>query len=99
VKIAEGSNKQGQSVILNVNTRKLFVKLCNASDSTKQAEIDLSRFPLKKNATRTIISGQPEDENNYEQHPVVPQQDAVKTKKKFSVELAPYSLVMYEYEM
>jgi hypothetical protein len=47
----------------------------------------------------TTISGQAEDENNYEQHPVVPKQDAVKTKKKFSVELAPYSLVMFEYEM
>ena len=99
VKIAEGSNKQGQSVILNVNTRKLYVKLCNASDTTKQADIDLSRFPLKGKATVTTISGQAEDENNYEQHPVVPKQDAVKTKKKFSVELAPYSLVMFEYEM
>ena len=47
----------------------------------------------------TVITGKAEDENNYEQHPVVPKQDAVKAKKQFSVELAPYSLVMYEYNL
>ena len=99
VTIDGASNLQGQSVVLNVKTRRLYVKLCNASAEAKSATLDLKRFPLKKTATKTVLSGQPEDENNYEKQPVVPQVSMVKAVKKQTLTLAPYSFVMLEYNL
>ena len=89
----------GQSVVLNVKTRKLYVKLCNASAEAKTANINLSRFGLKKLATKTVISGQPDQENNYEAQPITPQKEQIKAQKKFKYDLAPYSIVMLEYSL
>ena len=89
----------GQSVILNVKTRKLFVKMVNASDQPKKANINLSRFGLKKMATKTVLAGSPDQENNYEAQPIVPQIEQVKAKKKFTLDLQPYSMVMLEYQL
>ena len=89
----------GQSVVLNAKTRRLFVKLCNASADAKKAHIDLSRFSLKKQATKTVIAGNAEDENNYESQPIAPVKSQFKAQKKFSLDLAPYSMVMLEYAL
>ena len=100
VKIDGGTDLQGQSVVLNTKTRQLFVKLCNASADAKTTTIDLSRFKsLKKTGEKTTISGQPEDENNYEKQPVVPQKETVKASKKMKVDLAPYSMVMWQFSL
>ena len=96
VNIADTTNLQGQSVILNVKTRKLFVKMCNASGDSKEATIDLSRFPLKKKMVKTVLQGKPEDENNYEQQPVKPETQVMKAKKKSKMTLPPYSFTMLE---
>ncbi len=97
VNIDGATNLQGQSVILNTKTRQLFVKLCNASAEAKKADIDLSRFKsLKGNATKTVIAGNAEDENNYEQQPIKPQSSTVKVKKKMTVDMPPYSIQMYQ---
>ena len=95
----ESGYLQGQSVVLNVKTRKLYVKLCNASANAKTATVNLSRFGLKKLATKTVISGQPDQENNYEVQPIVPQKEQIKAQKKFKYDLAPYSIVMFEYSL
>ncbi len=89
----------GQSVILNVKTRKLFVKLVNATAETKTANLNLSRFGLKKMATKTTLSGNRDDENNFEQQPIAPVKEQVKARKKFSMDLQPYSMVMLEYQL
>ena len=89
----------GQSVVLNAKTRRLYVKLCNASADAKKANIDLSRFSLKKQATKTVIAGNAEDENNYEAQPIAPVKSQFKAQKKFSLDLAPYSMVMLEYAL
>ncbi len=89
----------GQSVVLNVKTRHLYVKLCNASGETKKANIDLSRFPLKKSCTKTLLTGAADAENNFEQQPIAPQHEAMKVQKKFTMELAPYSFVMLDYQL
>lgn len=87
----------GQSVVLNTKTRKLFVKLCNASSETKKAHINLARFnSMKKVGTKTIITGQRDDENNYEQQPVKPQTEQIKMSKKMQMELPPYSFIMLQ---
>ena len=89
----------GQSVILNVKTRKLFVKLVNATAETKTANLNLSRFGLKKMATKTTLSGNRDDENNFEQQLIAPVKEQVKARKKFSMDLQPYSMVMLEYQL
>ena len=90
---------QGQSVVLNVKTRKLYVKLVNASDKEKEAKINLSRFSLKKNAIKTVLAGSPNDENNYDAQPIAPKKETIKAQKKFDVNLKPYSMVMFEYQL
>ena len=89
----------GQSVILNVKTRQLFVKLVNAGAETKKANINLSRFGLKKQAVKTTLTGKADDENNYEQQPVVPQTETIKAQKKFALDLQPYTMVMLTYQL
>ena len=89
----------GQSVVLNVKSRRLFVKLCNASAEAKKANIDLSRFPLKKMCEKTVLTGAPDAENNYEAQPIAPQKESIKAQKKFTFDLAPYSFVMLEYQL
>ena len=85
----------GQSVVLNTKTRQLFVKVCNATAEPKTAHFDLSRFKGVKFAEKMTISGQPEDENNFEKQPIVPVKETVKMKKRMDVEVAPYSFSLY----
>jgi hypothetical protein len=90
----------GQSVVLNTQTRRLYVKLCNAGGEAKTAKLDLSRFrSMKKTATKTTLAGKADDENNYEQQPIAPQTETIKADKKATIELAPYSFVMLEYTL
>ena len=89
----------GQSVVLNTKTRQLFVKICNAGGEAKKANIDLSRFGIKKLATKTVLSGKADDENNYDAQPIVPVKEQIKAQKKFKYNLAPYSIVMFEYSL
>ena len=89
----------GQSVVLNVKTRRLYVKLCNAGNKQKTARIDLSRFPLGKTATKTMITGKPKAENNYDEQPIAPTTEQIEAQPVFNMKLKPYSLVMLEYEL
>ncbi len=89
----------GQSVVLNTKTRQLFVKLVNASADAKKANINLSRFGIKKQATKTTLAGQPNDENNFDAQPIAPKKEQLKAQKKFTLDLAPYSMVMLQYQL
>ena len=89
----------GQSVVLNVKTRKLYVKLVNATDKEKEADINLSRFPIKKNCVKTVLTGAADQENNYKEQPIAPKKETVKAQKKFDIDLPPYSMVMLEYQL
>ena len=95
----ESGKLQGQSVILNVKTRKLYVKLVNASDKEKEFEVNLSRFGIKKTAVKTTLEGNANDENNYEKQPIAPKKETIKAQKKFDIDLKPYSMVMLEYQL
>ena len=90
----------GQSVVLNVKTRQLFVKLVNASADAKKANIDLSRFKgMKETAVKTVLAGNPQDENNFDQQPISPKKETIKAEKKFSIDLQPYSMIMISYKL
>ena len=89
----------GQSVILNVKTRRLYVKLCNATADARRADVDLKRFGLKKNATKTTLTGDPNAENNFDAQPISPRRETIRAQKRFTIELQPYSFVMLEYQL
>nr|MCR4612445.1 hypothetical protein [Bacteroidaceae bacterium] len=97
VTIADATDLQGASVVLNTKTRQLFVKLCNASADAKKASIDLSRFrSMKKEAQQTTLSGQPDDENNFDAQPIAPKTETVKVAKQMTLDLAPYTFTMLQ---
>ena len=89
----------GQSVILNTKTRQLFVKIVNASSQVKFANVNLERFDVKKEAKKTVLAGNPNDENNYEAQPIAPKTEMIMPQKKFTLDVAPYSMVMLEYQL
>ena len=89
----------GQSVILNTKTRQLFVKIVNASSQVKFANVNLERFDVKKEAKKTVLAGSPNDENNYEAQPIAPKTEMIMPQKKFTLDVAPYSMVMLEYQL
>ena len=95
----ESGKLQGQSVVLNVKTRKLYVKLVNAGDKEKEFDVNLSRFGIKKTAVKTTLEGNANDENNYEKQPIAPKKETIKAQKKFDINLKPYSMVMLEYQL
>ncbi len=96
VKIKDATNLQEQSVVLNTKTRQLFVKICNASADAKIADIDLSRFKGVKKAVKTTLTGQPDDENNYDKQPIAPKKETINLKSKTTLDIAPYSFVMLQ---
>lgn len=96
----EKTNMQEQSVVLNTKTRQLFVKVCNAAADARKVNIDLSRFSgLKKNAVKTTLAGEPDQENNFDAQPVAPVRENVKVGKKMTVDMQPHSFVMYTIQL
>jgi len=100
VKIQDATDLQEQSVVLNVKTRQLFVKLCNASADAKTATLDLSRFGSpKKTAVKTVLTGQPDQENNFDQQPIAPQTETLKPSKRMTQPMPPYSFTMLTFTL
>jgi alpha-L-arabinofuranosidase len=100
VQLANANSLMEQSVILNVKERKLFVKVCNASDKATTAKLDLSRFKsLKKVATKTVLTGKADQENNFDEQPIAPQTSTVKAQKKATLDVPAYSFTMLEYTL
>ena len=96
----EKTNMQEQSVVLNTKTRQLFVKVCNAAADARKVNIDLSRFSgLKKNAVKTTLAGEPDQENNFDAQPVAPVRENVKVSKKMTVDMQHHSFVMYTIQL
>lgn len=91
----EDDNLLGQSVVLDTQSRKLYLKVCNAGENAAKATINLSRFGGFKSVTKTVISGQPEDENNFDQQPIAPVTESVKLKGKATIDVEPYSIALY----
>ncbi|MCQ2132494.1 MAG: alpha-N-arabinofuranosidase [Bacteroidaceae bacterium] len=84
-----------QSVVLNTQKRELYVKVANAGAEATSVDLDLSRFKsLKPAAVKTTLSGQPEDEDNYDKQPIEPQKQDIKVKKQMSLDIPAYSFTM-----
>ena len=100
VTIDNKTNLQEQSVVLNTNTRRLYIKIANASDQTKEVRLNLSRFgSLKPNGTITTLSGQPGDENNFDAQPIAPKKQDLKLKKKMNMQVPAYTFMMIEAQL
>lgn len=98
VKLSENPNDLvGQSTILNTKTREVFVKVVNCSEKNITANINLGRFgSLKKVAEKVTLSGNADDENTYENHPVEPKRETVKVKKQMEIDVPANGFVMYK---
>ncbi len=84
-----------QSVVLNTQKRELYVKVANAGAEATSVDLDFSRFKsLKPAAVKTTLSGQPEDEDNYDKQPIEPQKQDIKVKKQMSLDIPAYSFTM-----
>ena len=98
VKMNEADAKNNlieQSVVLNTQKRELYVKVANAGAEATSVDLDLSRFKsLKPAAVKTTLSGQPEDEDNYDKQPIEPQKQDIKVKKQMSLDIPAYSFTM-----
>lgn len=98
VKMNEADAKNNlieQSVVLNTQKRELYVKVANAGAEATTVDLDLSRFKsLKPAAVKTTLSGQPEDEDNYDKQPIEPQKQDIKVKKQMSLDIPAYSFTM-----
>ena len=92
----EKDTHYGQSVILNTKTRRLFVKLCNATNEKKVAHLNLSRFGKLKSSTKTLLCGQPDDKNGFDSQPIKPVTEPFTAKSKTDLVLPPYSFTMLE---
>ena len=88
-------NLLGQSVVLDTKARKLYLKVCNAGENAAKATIDLSRFGGFKSVTKSVIKGQPDDENNFDQQPIAPVTESIKLKSKATLDVEPYSITLY----
>ena len=88
-------NLLGQSVVLDTQARKLYLKVCNAGENAAKATINLSRFSGFKSVTKTTISGQPNDENGFDAQPIAPVTEDVKLKSKTTLDVEPYSITLY----
>ena len=88
-------NLLGQSVVLDTQARKLYLKVCNAGENAAKATIDLSRFGGLKNVTKTVIKGDPNDENDFDEQPIAPVKESVKLKSKATLDVEPYSITLY----
>ena len=92
----EDDNLLGQSVVLDTQSRKLYLKVCNAGENAAKATIDLSRFKgMKANVQKSVIKGQPNDENGFDAQPIAPVKEAVKLKAKQTLDVEPYSIALY----
>ena len=100
VTINEGTSLQEQSVVLNIKTRRLYVKMVNAGAEAKTATLNLARFKgIKKQAVKTILTGKPDAENNYESQPITPVKETIKAQKKQTIDLPAYTMMMLEYQL
>lgn len=90
---------QEQSAVLDTKTRTLYVKVANATDKTKTAKLDLSRFKVKGMAEKTVLKGNPEDENNYDVQPIAPVTSQMKAAKKMDLAIEPYSFTMLKFQL
>ena len=97
VKMSEADTKNNlieQSAVLNTKKHELYVKVANAGAEATSVNLDLARFKSLKSAVKTTLSGQPEDEDNYDKQPVEPKNETVKVKKQMSLDIPAYSFTM-----
>lgn len=95
VKIDGADLLQEQSVVLNPEKRELYIKVCNASDQTKTAHLDLSRFKgIKEGVMKTLKGPNPGERNDFNTQNIVPQYQDIKMSSKMTLELEPYSFSM-----
>ena len=72
-----------------------YIKVCNCGCFERKATIDLSRFGnFEATAERTVLSGNPDFENNYNRQLVTPKTDKMNVQKKMTIDVPANSFTM-----
>ncbi len=84
------------SCVTDSRTGDVILKLVNAGDKEKTMKVNLSRFgQLSSSAVKTVLSGDPEAENTFENtQKIVPAVTTISTKRNFSHTLPAMSLTV-----
>ncbi|MBQ0141351.1 MAG: alpha-N-arabinofuranosidase [Prevotellaceae bacterium] len=88
------NNMIGQSGVLNVKRHELYLKIANSTDKETEVKLNIGKFHVKGTAEVMTISGQPDDENNYDQMPVTPSKETIKIKNGMKMTVKPYSFTL-----
>ncbi|MCB0752289.1 MAG: alpha-N-arabinofuranosidase, partial [Ignavibacteriae bacterium] len=81
------------SCVKDSETGDLILKLVNASSDSKYMKIDLSNFNINSEAEKTILSGDAEDENTFENlDNVKPEKSIISIQSKFNYDALAMSL-------
>ena len=81
--------------VLNADKGEVYVKVCNCGIFGRKATIDLSRFGnFETTAERTVLSGNPDFENNYDRQLVKPKTDNMNVQKKMTIDVPANSFTM-----
>ncbi len=88
------------SCVQESKTGDVILKMVNYSESVKPMQINLGRFgKIAVEAKQTVLSGNPEDENTFENlHHIVPSHSKIETGKKFEYAAPPMSLTVIRIE-
>jgi len=92
----EADTTLAASCVQDSKTGDVILKMVNYSDIDKPMKVNLSKFgKIAPQAEKTVLSGQPGDENTFENlQKVVPVTSEIKVAKSFEYSAPPMSLTV-----
>jgi len=92
---AESDTTLAASCVMDSPSGDIILKMVNAGSELKAVKINLSKFDVLPEAKLTVLSGDAEAENSFENlQNIVPVESKFTVQKKFSYEMPPMSLTV-----
>jgi alpha-L-arabinofuranosidase len=83
------------SCVMDSQSGDIILKLVNAGSELKTVNVNLSKFNVLPEAKLTVLSGDAEAENSFDNLPnIVPVESEFIVQKKFTYEMPPMSLTV-----
>ena len=92
---AENDTTLAASCVMDSHSGDIILKMVNAGSELKTVKVNLSKFNVLPEAKLTVLSGDAEAENSFENlQNIVPVESEFSVQKKFDYELPPMSLTV-----
>ena len=89
----------GRSCVFDSQTGDVILKFSNADSVAKNVTVDLSRFKrINGKAVVTILTGNPEDTNSYDQASLQPRTENCQLKRQQTLTIEPYTFQVIRYK-